>query len=117
MTARWKQNSAYLLSVTMLLMTLAASGSASGSGAGVLVCAQAGFYSISLAEDGSSQTSRYCALCLVANFVFDNLPQLTFGERLAASYLLRQHLAVLSLAVPLYFVKPLTRAPPSHSAL
>ncbi|MFO6425440.1 hypothetical protein [Motilimonas sp. KMU-193] len=112
MATRWTQPTAYLLSVTMLLMTLAASSSVSLSGNGQLVCAQAGFYSVSVAEDGSTQASRYCAMCLVANFVFSYFPQLTFGKRLAASYLPRQHLAVLSLAVPSLFIKPLTRAPP-----
>ncbi len=112
MAKRWTHQTAYFLSVTMLLMTLAVSSSAANTSNGQLVCAQAGFYSVSLADDGSTQTSSYCAMCLVASFVFSFSPQLTFGKRLAASYLPRQHLAVLSLAVPQFFVKPLTRAPP-----
>lgn len=112
MTVAWLQRPAYLLSVTMLLMTLAASSSAQVNANGVLVCSQAGFYNVSLADDGTTQAGSYCPLCVSGAFVFLSLQHPTFGKRLATSYLAWQRLAALPAVRPTFSMWPFTRAPP-----
>ena len=117
MPAAWLHKPAYLLSVTVLLMTLAASSSPKVNSNGVLVCSQAGFYTVSFAPDGSAKAGSYCPMCVSSGFVFLPQPQVSFGKRLAASYHAWQRLAALPFAVTSFVIGPFTRAPPWLNAL
>lgn len=112
MSAAWLHKPAYLLSVTVLLMTLAASASPKVNSNGVLVCSQAGFYTVSFAADGSAQAGAYCPMCVSGGFVYLPIQDSIFGKRLAASYYAWQRLAALPFAVTSFVIGPFTRAPP-----
>ncbi|RJG49445.1 hypothetical protein [Motilimonas pumila] len=114
-----QQAPAYLLSVSVLLMTLAASSSVDSNGKHVFICGQAGFFPVVLADTDGAQaiSSSYCPMCLGFASVFISPAKLS---QLAAQSQI-DTLSLPYMAVPLWHnqieVKPPSRAPPTQPEL
>lgn len=114
-----QQSSAYFLSVSILLMALAASSTVENNGKQVFICGQTGFYPVIVTDaDGDQAISgSYCPMCLGFASVF--IPPAKLSQLAALSQI--DTLSLPEQVVPLWHslseVKPPSRAPPANIEL